>query len=136
MRRLVPVLLLCACAGNTRPSVIPKLSELPADPARRDHVLDSANAEPTPEQHPKLKPKERKAETVAATAAALIGSVLSDHENVTLGVSTSIEEHHVDPVAKRPASEDAAEEAHARRHAKDAGQHADGAVDVPWVRLK
>jgi len=136
MVRLAAVLLLSACAGNTRPSVIPKLSELPADPARRDHVLDSAAAEPTPEQHPKLKPKERKAETIAATAAALIGSVLSDHENVTLGVSTGIEQHHVDPVARRPASEDAAEEAHARRHAKDAGAQVDQSVDVPWVRLK
>ena len=49
MRRLALLALFSACAGNTRPSVIPKLSELPADPARRDHVLDSADAEPTPE---------------------------------------------------------------------------------------
>ncbi len=136
MVRLFAVLLLSACAGNTRPSVIPKLSELPGDAEKRDHVLDSAGAEPTPEQHPKLKPKERRAETVAATAAALIGSVLSDHENVTLGISTGIEEHHTDPVARRSPSEDAAEAAHARRHARDAAQGQDVNVDVPWVRLK
>ncbi len=48
-----------------RPAVIPKLSELPSDPERRNAVLDSAHAEPGPENRPVSK-KARKVETAAA----------------------------------------------------------------------
>jgi hypothetical protein len=107
---------------------------------RRDAILDSANAEPTPEQHAPLTKKQRKVETVAASAAAVVGWLLSDSENVTLGVASPIEFHHTDPVARRRAgnSEDAALEAHERRHTRfESRELRDGeSVDVPWVRLK
>ena len=83
-----------------RPAVIPKLSELPAEPERRNAVLDSAHALPGPEQQPVSK-KARKVETAAATAAAWLGVLLSDHANVTLGVSTTFDENQL--VAPAPA---------------------------------
>jgi hypothetical protein len=88
-----------------RPAVIPKLSELPSDPERRNGVLDSAHAQPGPEQKPKSK-KAQKAESAAATAAAIIGVMMSDHENVTLGGSTTFDENdivHPEPAQKKPA---------------------------------
>jgi hypothetical protein len=134
---------LVACGGNTKPAVIPKLSELPADPDRRDAVLDSAHAEPTPEQHGPTTPKQRKVETAAATAAAVIGWLASSHENVALGVGTGVDEGDLGP--KQPVARPRADggdantddveavRAHEKRHHKDDPQ---GNVDVPWVRLK
>ena len=137
MRLLAVTILLAGCGGSTRPAVIPKLSELPGDAQKRDAILDSAHHEPTPEQHKKLTPKERKAETVAATAAAVIGSLLSDSENVTLGVGTAIEENHlVDDTQERREAKATSE--HERRHARHGGKDLrdGGSVDVPWIRLK
>jgi hypothetical protein len=74
--------------------VIPKLSELPSEPERRNGVLDSAHALPGPEQQPVSK-KARKVETAAATAAAWLGVLLSDHSNVTLGGSTTFDENQL-----------------------------------------
>jgi hypothetical protein len=135
--RVLLAVVVAACAGSARPAVTPKLSELPGDPQRRDAILDSANAEPTPEQHPPMTKKQRKAETVAATAAAVIGTILSDSSNVTIGVGSPIEMGHVDDPTprKRASNADPAEE-HERRHARDAGRRDPEHVDVPWVRLK
>lgn len=93
MRALLTLVLLGGCfsagssAGSrsTRPGVMPMLSELPADPARRDAILDSSNTVAGPEQRKGTTVKERKAETAAATAAAIIGSMFSQTQNVTLG---------------------------------------------------
>src|SRR5215510_1807776 len=95
MRALFVLALLGGCAGSTRPAVLPKLSELPLDPGKRDAVLDSANAEPGPEQRKPLPPKMRKAETAAATAAAIIGSAFSKTKTVTLGVLNPVDENRL-----------------------------------------
>ncbi|MDQ3338837.1 MAG: hypothetical protein M4D80_27040 [Myxococcota bacterium] len=137
MRLLAVTILLAACGGSTRPAVIPKLSELPGDSQRRDAILDSAHHQPTPEQHKKLTPKERKVETVAATAAAIIGSMMSDSKNVTLGIGTAIEENHlVDDTQER--RETKATNEHERQHVRYGSKDLrdGGSVDVPWVRLK
>ena len=90
------VLCFCvACAGSMRPAVIPNLSELPHDdPVKRNAVLDSAHAEPGPEQKPKAK-KAQKAETYAATAAAALGLIFSSHKNVTIGVQAPVDENRL-----------------------------------------
>jgi hypothetical protein len=126
-----------ACAGPMRPAVIPKLSELPADPEKRNAVLDSAHAQPGPENRPVSK-KARKAETAAATAAAVIGVLLSKSANVTLGVAAPVDENLLfEDVPKRKD----------KRAAKDGEGDRDGDKDapaeppvesgtlVPWVRL-
>src|SRR5438128_446832 len=58
MRTVLALVLLSGClgagsatgTGATRPGVMPMLSELPSDPARRDAILDSSNAVAGPEQ--------------------------------------------------------------------------------------
>jgi len=74
--------------ANSRPAVIPKLSELPEDHAQRDAVLDQSHETAGPEQRKGLTKKERKIETAAALAAAIIGDAFSSDHNVTIGVST------------------------------------------------
>lgn len=121
------------------PAVTPKLSELPVDRDRRDAVLDSSRAEPTPEQRTPtaMTKKERKAETAAATAAAIIGTLLSDSSNVTIGVGSAIDEGHLtDPGPRRVPTESEAADEHERTHARDQARGEDERVDVPWVRLK
>ena len=142
MRAAVVSILLCACAGPMRPAVIPKLSELPAEPQKRDAVLDQSHAQPGPEQQPKT-PKERKVETYAATAAAVIGWFLSDSENVTLGGGVPIDETGLVPVeteSQKQARKEAAD-AKAKETEKDKAKPAPAAIDrdvplVPWVPLK
>ena len=131
MRAAVLILLL-GCAGS-KPAVIPKLSELPAEAERRDAVLDSAQAQPGPEQQPKTK-KERKAETYAATAAAVLGWILSDSENVTLGVGGSIDETGMEPVETQSQRE--AREAEKAEKAKPKPVDHGDAPLVPWIDLK
>ena len=123
------------------PAVTPKLSELPVERDRRDAVLDSAHAEPTPEQRTPMKrtKKERQAETAAATAAAIIGTLLSDSSNVTIGVGSAIDEGHLtDPGPRRVPSEREATDDHEQRHARDRARQSDDGepVDVPWIRLE
>ncbi len=122
--RAAVLLLLAACTGSIRPAVIPKLSELPIveDPGRSKAVLDSAHAEPGPEQQPKSKGA-RKVETAAATAAAWIGILLSDHENVTLGGSATFDENVI--IEKPP-----------EKKAKPAPPPPSDEPLVPWVQLK
>ena len=130
MRTLLAVLFASACAGPTRPAVIPKLSELPVEAERRDRVLDSAKAEPGPEHRRPTTKRQRKAETAAATAAAWIGTLFSKTENVTLGVGTAIDENVLvdEPPPKR-------QQKAADRDDKPAPLEHDEPL-VPWVRLK
>jgi hypothetical protein len=125
--RAVLLVLLTGCfSSSMRPAVIPKLSELPVveDPGRSKGVLESAHAQPGPEQQPKSKGA-RKVETAAATAAAWIGILLSDHENVTLGGSATFDENHlVDP---QPEQKKPAKPAPAEKHDEPL---------VPWIQLK
>jgi hypothetical protein len=129
---MIAVLLLAACAGPMRPAVIPKLSELPSDPERRNGVLDGAHVEPGPEQRPTSK-KAQKAEGYAASAAAIIGVMLSNHENVTLGGAAAVDENLLFEDAKPKRKPDE------KRESDDAKASPEITSDeplVPWVRLK
>lgn len=137
------ILLFCAaCAGSMRPAVIPTLSELPKDPERRDAVLDSAHAEPGPEQKPASK-RARKVETAAATAAAVIGVLFSKSPNVTLGMQAPVDENRLFEDApkgkpKQDGQRDADQDGKDKDKAKQppAASAADATALVPWVRLK
>lgn len=147
MRALLALVLLGGCfglgsGGGSRPAVIPMLSELPSDPAKRNAVLDSANTTPGPEQRKGTTRKERKAETAAATAAAIIGSMFSTTTQVTLGAATQFDENqliapHAVPPVRRPA-ENAADGADAAEPeappASDVGPS--NADLVPWIKVK
>jgi len=129
---VIAVLLLGGCiagttgGGGTRPGVMPKLSELPGDPEKRDAILDRSNQTAGPEQRKGMTKKERKAETAAATAAAILGSAFSKTQNVTLGGATTFEES---PSKPQPP------------HKPDEGDKAEQApVEsdkplVPWIQL-
>ncbi len=131
------VLGLSGClGGNSRPSVMPKLSELPGDPSRRDAILDSSNATPGPEFH-RAKPTGRaaKVETAAATVAAIIGDMFSSTKNVTIGHLTMIEETSIvhgslAPATPRPRPAPTS----APSEAPVPG--VSNADLIPWIRLK
>ena len=76
------LLLVGGCFGkldaNGRPSVIPKLSELPTEAEKRDAILDQSGNTTGPENGKGLTKKQRKVVTTAAFAAAIIGSMFSD----------------------------------------------------------
>jgi hypothetical protein len=154
MRALVALVLLGGCfaagsTGGSRPGVMPLLSELPADPARRDAVLDSANATAGPEQRKGMTGKERKAETAAATAAAILGGLFSKTQNVTIGGATQLDETElIAPRAARPARppspENADDPAKPSAPPDPAKPSAPPASDIdpsnadliPWIKLK
>jgi hypothetical protein len=106
MRALLALVLLGGCfstgsstgSGSTRPGVMPMLSELPSDPARRDAILDSSGTVAGPEQRKGMTVKERKAETAASTAAAILGGLFSKTQNVTLGTATVFDEGALAPL--------------------------------------
>ena len=118
MRTLLVAVLLGGCfasasSGTTRPGVMPMLSELPRDPAKRDDVLDSANTTAGPEQRKGMTTRERKAETAAATAAAILGSLFSKTQSVTIGSASQFDESELvapqivplpQPSARKPES--------------------------------
>ena len=96
-----------------RPAVMPMLSALPADPAKRDAILDSSITVARPEQRKSItvaRPeqggsmtvKERKTETAAATAAAIIGSMFSKTQNVTFGAAAMFDEGALAPLPVPP----------------------------------
>lgn len=98
MRAYLLVLLLAGCSGgkafsNTRPSVMPMLSELPTDAEKRDGILNQSNERARPENRRSLTKKQQKAETAAALAAALLGQAFSKTQNVTIGVAGDFEEN-------------------------------------------
>ena len=117
-----------ACAGNTKPTVLPRLDSLPDEHVSREQRLEGAAARPGPETQKGKSSKWRQAETAAATAAAIVGSIFSTTKTVTVGVSTSIDENTVlDP-----------------QRAKDGGKAKDEEVEpekydpnqlTPWVKL-
>lgn len=151
MRALVVLALLGGCAGATRPSVLPMLSELPDDPQKRNAVLDSAASHAGPEHRKSMPPKMRKAETAAATAAAVIGSLFSKSGNVTLGALSPIDENglfgETPTPSKRKGTGGEGDEGEGNEGEGGEGggdkkkasppASADRPTDlVPWVRLK
>lgn len=105
---------------------MPMLSELPADPARRDAILDSSNQVAGPEHRKGFTKKERKAESAAATAAAILGSAFSKTQNVTIGGAITFDENTIiAPETAPPAPKPMAPTN------PDAPKPA-----VPWIQLK
>jgi hypothetical protein len=110
MRAVLVVVLLGGCvgagssasSGASRPGVMPLLSELPTDPAKRDAILDSSNSTPGPEQRKGMTVKERKVETAASTAAAILGGMFSKTQNITLGSATVFDESALAPLPVAP----------------------------------
>ena len=140
MRALVVLALLGACAGPTRPSVLPMLSELPGDPQKRDAVLDSANAQPGPEQRKPLPPKLHKVETAAATAAAVIGSLFSKTKSVTLGTLSPVDENRLfapapPPPSKRESSDEDGDGDEEKKRETPLLEERPADL-VPWVKIK
>lgn len=142
MRAVLAVFLLTGCfsassgtgSGSTRPAMMPMLSELPADPAKRDAILDSSTTVAGPEQRQGMTVKERKAETAAATAAAILGSLFSKTENVTLGTATVFDEGALAPLPAPPrppgSTDDPAETA------KPAPSEPSNKDLIPWIKLR
>lgn len=139
MRTVLALVLLSGClsagsaagTGATRPGVMPMLSELPSDPARRDAILDSSNAVAGPEQRKGSTVKERKAETAASTAAAILGSMFSKTQNVTLGAAGLFDE---DPLAPLPLPRTAADPPDP---ANSPAPIDTSNVDlIPWIKLR
>jgi hypothetical protein len=127
---LVLVLAVCGCVGgvldgNSRPAVIPKLSELPSDPEKRDAVLDRSHE------------KERKAETIAAFAAALVGEAFSSSHSVTLGTSSTVDENQLFEKT-RPARAPAAGSGSGSNAGSGATNEPapDASQLTPWIKLK
>jgi hypothetical protein len=146
MRSVLAVVLLSGCfsagcfsagsmtgSGSTRPAMMPMLSELPSDPAKRDAILDSSVTVAGPEQRQGMTVKERKAETAAATAAAIIGSLFSKTQNVTIGTATVFDESALVPLPAPPPPagsdhpDDPADPPPAGESNKDL---------IPWLKLK
>ena len=141
MRVRLALTLLCACAGGggsggggSRPAVIPLLSELPADPEKRNAVLDSATAQPGPEHRKRLPPKLHKAETAAATAAAILGELFSTTRNTVIGTSGLFEEN--DLVAPAPTRPDRPAGAPVGGPGAAPEPSVPATELVPWVRVK
>jgi hypothetical protein len=137
MRVLSVLALLVACspasvipgAGPSKPAVTPMLSELPADPGKRDAVLDGAHYQPGPEQHGKVTPKERKAETIGATAAAIIGSMFSTTQNTTIGVESILDP--ITPIVPRTGRTETDKD-----KKSEPLENVKSDELVPWVKLK
>lgn len=147
MRAVLAVVLLAGCfsagcfsagsgtgSGSTRPGLMPMLSELPSDPAKRDAILDSSATVAGPEQRKGMTVKERKAETAAATAAAIIGSLMSKTQNVTLGTATVFDESALAPLPAppRPAGSDHPDDP---ANPPAAGDTSNKDL-IPWIKLK
>lgn len=142
MRTVLAVVLLGGCfgagsgtgSGSTRPAVMPMLSELPADPARRNAVLDSSNTVAGPEERKGLTVKERKAETAAATAAAILGGLFSKTQNVTIGTATVFDEGALAPKpipSPPPGSTDDPDDAGKPPPAGTSNKDL-----IPWIKLR
>jgi hypothetical protein len=150
MRAVLALILLGGCfssgagsgasaAGSTRPGVMPMLSELPSDPAKRNAILDSSNQVAGPEQRKGMTSKERKAETAASTAAAIIGSMFSKTQNVTIGAASSFDEAVLAPLPVPPPAPGAVpgKPRGPDDPAKPPGEIETSNADlVPWIKLK
>jgi hypothetical protein len=143
MRTVLALVLLGGCfsagsttgSGSSRPGVMPMLSELPSDPAKRDAILDSSSTVAGPEQRKGMTVKERKAETAASTAAAIIGSMFSKTQNVTLGTATSFDEAALAPLPVAPphpaATDKPGDAANPQAPADPANKDL-----IPWIKLR
>jgi hypothetical protein len=142
MRTLVALWLLGGCfgggsSGRVRPAVIPMLSELPSDAARRDAVLDSAHKTAGPEQRQGLTATERKVETAAATAAAILGSMLSSTKSVTIGTSSELDESELlAPVPMQPPSATDGPDGAPKLGAPTDQPGTSNADLIPWIHVK
>ena len=141
MRYALCILLVGGCFGsldaNGRPAVIPKLSAMPADPEKRDAVLDQSG-NTTPENGKTLTKKQRKALTAAAFAAAFVGSMFSKSSSVTFGTATTVDENHL---FEKPKQRRAETSQNGEGNGSGSGSSAPPPVDenpgqlVPWVQL-
>jgi hypothetical protein len=136
------LLTLVACSGcfgaldaNGRPAVMPKLTELPADPGRRDAVLDSANDTTGPEQR-KVSRKQRKVETVAAFAAALVGEAFSKTKNVTFGTATTVDENTLFEKSRPRPPTTTAPSGTAPTDPSQPSEQPTTTPLLPWIKLK
>lgn len=140
MRYLACLLFVAGCFGsldaNGRPAVIPKLSAMPAEPEKRDAVLDQSVNTTGPENGKALTKKQRKAVTAAAFAAAIVGSMFSKSASVTPGIAGTIDENRL--VDKRKQQRAATPQ---EGEGSGSGSSAPAPVDtdpvqlVPWVQL-
>lgn len=119
-----------ACIGSSvRPAVIPKLSEMPADPGRRDAVLDSSVTTPGAEQRRGMTKRQRKVESAAATAAAALGLLFSKTSNVTLGAAGNFDENRLFEDREQPPRQTTEEPKETAAPVENPREL------VPWVRL-
>ncbi len=148
MRVLVVVLVMLAgCIGSgRRPGVMPLLTELPADPGKRDAILNQSTTTPGGENRkPLATKKQRRVETTAATAAAILGQMFSKTSNVTIGIARDDSDEADAAIAASAAAR--------RRRAAVTDPNAEQTSDpkaekppaemfdehgelVPWLRLK
>ncbi len=150
MRTVLALVLLGGCfsvgSGSMRPGVMPMLSAMPADPAKRDAILDASTtvARPEqresitvarPEQGESLTGKERKAEAAASTAAAIIGSMFSKTQNVTFGAATMFDEGALAPLPVPPPPSGLTDKPD--DPAKPPAPFDRSATDlIPWIKLR
>jgi hypothetical protein len=123
--KAVVLVLVAACgASAVTPALAPNIAAMPEDGDGRDHLVDSAMAQPTAEQQPVSK-QARREETAAATAAAILGMMFSKDDNVIMGIrmdeNTVIDSKH--PVGAPVVDE-----------GSDAASGS-AAQLVPWVRV-
>lgn len=143
MRTVLALVLLGGCfsagsstgSGSSRPGVMPMLSELPSDPARRDAILDSSSTVAGPEQRKGMTVKERKAETAASTAAAIIGSMLSKTQNVTLGTATAFDEAALAPLPVAPPHPAPTDKPGDAAAPPDPSESSNKDL-IPWIKLR
>jgi hypothetical protein len=147
MRAVLALVLLGGCfsagssagSGSTRPGVMPMLSELPADPVKRDAILDSSAAVAGPEQRKGMTVKERKAETAAATAAAIIGGMFSKTQNVTLGAASVFDEGALAPLPvppRPPGATDKPDDPARPPASTDSSTDGPNTDLIPWIKLR
>jgi hypothetical protein len=141
MRTLMVLVLLGGCvgvgaSGGARPAVMPMLSELPGDAAKRNAVLDSANTVAGPEQRPGATVKEIQAETAAATAAAILGSIFSKTQNTTLGVSAPVGDAPRAAPGRGPLQPTTDPDDPAKPNAAPPSDEPSNADLIPWIKLK
>ena len=134
-RRLLPTALLAgialaACAGNTTPTVMPRLDSLPDEHVAREERLDGAAARPGPESQKPKSRQWRRVETAAATAAAVVGSMFSTTQTTIVGVGGAVDENEL----VQPGYRD--NQPRKRDDHDDATETYDPGKLTPWVQLK
>ena len=109
---------------------------MPAEPEKRDAVLDQSVHTAGPESGKALTKKERKAVTAAAVAAAVVGAVFSKSGSVTFGAATTVDENQLVEGKKQKRAATGQ-----NRDDSGSGSNAPAPIDqdpgllVPWVQL-